>query len=123
MKFCTSVHCMDGRIQEPIIKFIKENYDLEFVDTITEPGPNKILAEHHKKELLYSILGRINISIEKHRSRLIFISGHHDCAGNPVEEGKQKEQIDKSVIYLKKTYPGLEVVGLWVNSSWQVKLI
>jgi hypothetical protein len=114
---------MDGRIQEPIIKFIKENYDVEYVDTITEAGPNKILAEHQNKELLYSILSRLNISIEKHRSRLMFISGHHECAGNPVEEEIQKEQIKKSVIHLEKTYPGLEVVGLWVNKNWQVKLI
>ena len=28
---------MDGRIQEPVIKFIKDNYDIEYVDTITEP--------------------------------------------------------------------------------------
>jgi hypothetical protein len=114
---------MDGRIQQPIINYILKNYDVEFVDTITEPGPNKILEELRNKNLLYSILSRINISIEKHRSRLIFISGHFDCAGNPVDEKIHKKQISKSVQYLESTYPEIEVVGLWVNKNWQVEHI
>jgi carbonic anhydrase-like protein len=114
---------MDGRIQEPVIKFIKDNYDVEFVDTVTEPGPNKILSEHHNKDLLYSILSRINISIEKHRSRLVFVSGHYDCAGNPVEEEIQKQQIKDSVQYLEKSYPGLKVIGLRIDDEWKVNRI
>ena len=123
MTYCTSIHCMDGRIQEPIIQFIKENYDVEYVDTITEPGPIKLLAENKDKKLIVSILSRINISIEKHRSRLIFISGHYDCAGNPVNEDIQKQQIKKSVQYLEKTYPGIEIIGLWIDKNWRVNKI
>ena len=37
-KFCTSVSCMDGRIQIPIIQWLKENHYVNYVDTITEPG-------------------------------------------------------------------------------------
>ena len=106
MTFCTSIHCIDGRIQEPIIRFIKDNYNIDYVDTITEPGPIKILTEYKEKNLIVSILSRINISIEKHRSRLIVVSGHYDCAGNPVDEDGQKKQIKDSVKYLEKTYPG-----------------
>ena len=40
-KFATSVSCMDGRIQIPLNKWIKENYSADFVDTITEPGVDK----------------------------------------------------------------------------------
>ena len=36
-KFATSISCMDGRIQIPISQWIKENYSVDFVDTITEP--------------------------------------------------------------------------------------
>ena len=39
MSFATSIHCMDGRIQEPIIQYIKTKYDVQYVDVITEPGP------------------------------------------------------------------------------------
>jgi len=114
---------MDGRIQEPTIKFIKENYNVEYVDTITEPGPIKILTEHIDKNLVVSILSRINISIEKHGSRLIFISGHYDCAGNPVDEDIQIQQTKDSIQYLEKTYPGIKIVGLWIDKNWSVNKI
>ena len=43
-KFATSVSCMDGRIQIPLNKWIKENYSADYVDTITEPGVDKNLT-------------------------------------------------------------------------------
>ena len=43
VKFCTSVHCLDGRIQEAILEYLKANYQVEYVDVITEPGPCRII--------------------------------------------------------------------------------
>ena len=43
-KFATSVSCMDGRIQIPLINWIKENFSVDYVDTITEPGIDKLVA-------------------------------------------------------------------------------
>lgn len=43
-KFGTAINCMDGRIQIPIINWLKEKYNLDFIDTITEPGVDKITA-------------------------------------------------------------------------------
>ncbi len=41
---------MDGRVQEPVIKFLKEKYKVDFVDMITEArGMDRILAERDKK--------------------------------------------------------------------------
>ena len=37
-KFATSISCIDGRIQLPLAKWIKENYSVDYVDAITEPG-------------------------------------------------------------------------------------
>ena len=34
MKFCASIQCFDGRIHEPILAFIKENYNIPYVDVI-----------------------------------------------------------------------------------------
>ena len=86
MTFCTSIHCIDGRIQEPIIKYLKDNYNITYVDAITEPGSCKILAENKNKISVNSITEKIKISINKHGSKLIAISGHYDCAGNPHDE-------------------------------------
>jgi hypothetical protein len=112
---------MDGRIQEPTIKFLKEKYNTQFVDTITEPGPCKILAERTNKTLLQTLKTRIDISVHKHGSKLIAISGHHDCAGNPVSEEIQKEEVLSAILYLKKDYPEVEFIGLWIGEDWVVK--
>ena len=45
-KFATAISCMDGRVQDPISRYIKEKFNVDYVDTITEPGPNKIIAEN-----------------------------------------------------------------------------
>ena len=120
MTFCTSIHCMDGRIQEPIIKYLKEIHNAACVDTITEPGPCKILAENKDKVSVGSIIKRCEISIEKHGSKLIAISGHHDCAGNPCNEEIQKEQIKNSIAFLKKRYPEMKIIGLWIDKEWDI---
>ena len=120
MSFCTSIHCMDGRIQEPIINFLKQNLSVKYIDTITEPGPCKILAEQNSKTLLNSILARVSISVEKHGSNLIAVSGHYDCAGNPCTEDKQKTQIQESVNYLKSLYPDKKIIGFWITDEWKI---
>ena len=122
MTFCASIHCMDGRIQEPIIQYLKNNYGITYIDTITEAGPNKILAEHKNDTLLQSIFSRIEISINKHGSKLIAISGHYDCAGNPISEENQRKQIRASIRYLKNKYPETTVIGLWINQDWTINL-
>ena len=120
MTFCASIHCMDGRIQKPIAKYLKKYYNIAYVDTITEPGPCKILAENKNKALINSIMERIKISINKHGSKLIAVSAHHDCAGNPYGEQTQKKQVKKAMEYLKNNYRKIEIIGLWVNGNWKV---
>ena len=121
--FCTSIHCMDGRIQEPILKYLKETYSMTYVDTITEPGPFKILAENKNKAAVNSIMERLKISINRHGSKLIAISGHHDCAGNNSNEETQKKQIEESIRFLKNTYPNIKIVGLWINNEWKIDIV
>ncbi len=120
MDFCASIHCMDGRIQEPILDYLKGSYNVKYVDTITEPGPCKIIAENKDKSAVNSILQRVNISVDVHKSNLIAISGHYDCAGNPCEEEVQREEIKQSIKNLKNLYPNTEIIGLWIDDSWKV---
>ncbi|MCF7874001.1 MAG: hypothetical protein K9L84_04690 [Candidatus Omnitrophica bacterium] len=120
MKFATSIHCMDGRIQEPIIQYLKDSYKIPYIDTITEPGPCKIIADNIDKTTINSIIKRVDISINRHNSRLIAISSHYDCAANPSSEKTKKTQIKISVEFIKKNYPQIKVVGLWINKQWKV---
>lgn len=120
MEFCTVVNCMDGRVQIPVIKYLQEKFAAKYVDSITEPGPNYILAAESDFSLLQSIQTRLDISVKKHHSEAIAIVGHHDCAGNPRPKDQQMEHIEKSKKWLKDKYPETEVIGLWVDENWEV---
>ena len=120
MKFCTAVNCMDGRVQLPVIEYLKKKFRVDFVDIVTEPGPNKVLAESSDVKLVESIFSRVRISVEKHGSMHITIIGHHDCAGNPADEEKQRSHTLKAIEVVKEKYKNLEVIGLWVDENWKV---
>ena len=117
-KFATSVTCMDGRIQIPLANWIKENYSVDYVDTITEPGVDKQVADNADLE---GIKSKVGISINFHKSGLIVVSGHSDCAGNPVSDDEHIAHIKKGVEVISSWNLGVKVIGLWVDSSWNVK--
>lgn len=119
-KFATSVSCMDGRIQFPLAKWIKDNYSVDYVDTITEPGVDKKIAEDSNHELIKS---KIGISVNIHKSKLIVVSGHYDCAGNPVSDGKHISQIKNGVNVISSWNFDANVIGVWVDKNWNVNLL
>ncbi len=120
MKFCTAINCMDGRVQQPVIKYMQKRFDADVVDAITEPGPINILAVGTDLSKIQSIIERLKISIEVHDSIGIAVVGHYDCAGNPVTEKEQLIQIEKAVNFLNQKYNDIEIIGLWVDENWTV---
>jgi len=121
--FCTAINCMDGRTQLPVIYYLQNTYNIAFVDTITEPCPVKIISDNKDEILINSLKTRVNISIENHKSKSLSIIAHYDCAGNPVSDETQIEQIKKSVDIIKKWYENIPIIGLWVNRDWKVEKI
>ena len=119
-KFATSVSCMDGRIQIPITNWIKKNFSADYVDTITEPGIDKQVADNTDLE---SIKSKVGISIDKHKSELIVVSGHYDCAGNPVSNEEHITQIKKGVEVISSWNLGVKVVGVWVDDTWKINQV
>jgi len=120
MIFCTAINCMDGRVQQPVTKYMQKRFDADVVDAITEPGPIKILAAGTDLSKIQSIIERLKISIEVHDSIGIAVVGHYDCAGNPVTEKEQLIQIEKAVNFLNQKYNDIEIIGLWVDENWTV---
>ncbi len=120
MSFCTAINCMDGRIQLPVIEFLMKRFNVAFVDGITEPGPNLILATKTRPDLVESIFERIKISIEHHKSVGIAVIGHYDCAGNPANKDQQEEHTKEAMKLIGKQYSNIEIIGLWVDENWQV---
>jgi len=123
-QFVTVINCMDGRTQLPVIKWIKKNYNLSYADTITEPGPVKIIAENKDENLVKSIKNRVHISVHKHGSKHIFLVAHYYCAGNPVNKEKQLKQLKKALKNIKKWgYKFDEITALWVGKKWKVEKV
>ena len=87
---------------------------------ITEAGPVKILTDCEDGVPLDSIKRRVEISVEKHRSRYRVVVGHFDCAGNPVSKETQIEQILKSIKTVRSWHFKAEILGLWVDENWKV---
>ena len=119
-KFATSVSCIDGRIQFPLAKWIKENYSVDYVDAITEPGVDKKIVANSDLE---SIKTKVGISINAHQSELIVISGHHDCAGNPVSDEEHIAQIRKGVEIISSWNLSVKIIGVWIDGSWSINLL
>ena len=111
---------MDGRIQLPVIKYLQARFHAQYVDLITEAGPDLILARQADTDLARSILARIHISVERHHSVGIAVVGHYDCAGNPATKDEHVLHIEESVTFVRRRYEKLEVIGLWVDKNWEV---
>jgi len=123
MNFCTVINCMDGRVQRSVLAYMLDRYGVPYVDTITAPGPNGILARREDETALASILRCVDVSIHKHHTVGIAVVGHYDCAGNPGDKDYQNADTRSAVRYLRSMYPEQKIVGLWVDDTWTVEEI
>ena len=117
MSFYTAINCIDGRVQLPVINYLKARFKADYIDSITEPGAVLYLAKKTDSEQTRSIFRRTDISINNHRSTGIAIIAHHDCAGNPVEDQIQISQLTTAANFLAENYPNAAIIGLWVDSD------
>ena len=120
-RFCTVVNCMDGRVQRPVNRFLRERFGVPFVDTITEPGPVRLLAA--ADGVPETLAGRLRISLEAHGSVGVAVAAHPDCAGNPVPDARQREQLAAAVRVLAAAVPDRPVLGLWVALDGAVTVV
>lgn len=120
-KFGTAINCMDGRVQLPVINWLKDKYSLDYIDMITEPGPEKILSQG-KPEQVESIKSRVLISVNAHGSDTIFIAAHHDCAGNPVSQDEHIRQVRECLKIVRSwNLPVKNITGAWINDNWSIE--
>ena len=122
-KFAAAINCIDGRVQKPIIEFAIKRFGVDYVDIITEPGPDKVLSENKSMDIIESIKRRVLLSIERNSSKNIIIAGHHDCKANPVEEKVHYRQIKESVDKIKEWNLEVDVFGVWVGKGWEAVLL
>jgi hypothetical protein len=122
-KFGTAINCMDGRTQLPVTNWLKSRYGLDYVDMITEPGPDKMLSQG-RPEQVESIKSRVKISVNAHGSQTILVAAHHDCAGNPVSKEEHIRQVRDCLKVVKSWgLPVSDIIGVWINDGWAVEPI
>lgn len=81
--FATAICCIDGRFHTPLVDWIKKRCQVEFVDLVTEAGPDLVLAEGDKPKI-FSIKERVSASIQNHKSKHLIVAAHDNCGGNQV---------------------------------------
>lgn len=123
-KFGTAINCIDGRVQLSVIKWMKEKFHLDYVDMITEPSVDKVMS-NVKDKRIELIKSKVRISVDKHRSKIIVIVGHYDCASNSVSKTEHLRQIKKTVAIIKSWHFQSvdKIIGIWINKNWTIEQI
>ena len=120
-RFGTAINCIDGRTQEPVIDFMKQKYNIDGVDMVTFPGVDGVISNRENSDEIAFLRNAVSISIEKHRSRIIAVVGHFDCAGNPGNREHHYEHIQSAVHEVSSWRFHAQVVGFYVNDKKQIE--
>ncbi|MEK6266518.1 MAG: hypothetical protein N2B06_17370 [Clostridium sp.] len=121
-KYATALNCIDGRVQIPVIRWLRRNFDVDYVDLITEPGMDKVLSQYTWFET-ERLRENVIVSITAHNSNVVAVIGHYDCAANPVSDYKHFQDIVKSTYIVKSWGLPVRVIGLWVDEFWYVHVV
>ncbi len=122
--FAAAINCIDGRVQKPVLEYIRNSFSVDYVDMITEPGPNKILSEGKDVNIIEFLKKKVGISVEKHNSQIIAVVAHYDCAGNPASEDVQKEHLRKAVSVIASWgFPVKKIIALWLDENFKPSII
>jgi len=121
-KFATAITCIDGRVQQPVADWVKLNMNVEYVDLVTEPGPDKVLSSE-TTYVVDEIIRKISFSIRHHHSPVVALCGHHDCAANDADREEHIEQILEGVHVLQSYNLNVRLLGLWLNEWGSVELV
>lgn len=125
--FFTVVGCMDGRVQASVAEFGREKFEADYPDTITEAGIVGLISNNPEQKFVENLEFKLLVSIEKHHSKGILVDGHQECAGNPVDDERHKEDVRKSVEFIRELIEDkVPVTGVFVvrdGDSWKAEEI
>lgn len=115
-KFATAICCIDGRACLPVIDWLKEHCEVDFVDIITEPGVDGICARTANPGIIEHLRQKARISFDVHGSEVLAIAAHEDCAGNPVSPREHLRCLSRAV-KMVESWGAKKVVALWVKEN------
>ncbi|MFP4465798.1 MAG: carbonic anhydrase [Candidatus Goldiibacteriota bacterium] len=119
--YATVINCIDGKIQIPVISYIIENFGVDYVDNITEPGAVKYLNRDNEdsstRVKMYSLKKRVEESLNTHGSKLIIITAHAGCVYNPVSKTQQIIQLNEAEETIASWKKKCETAVLWIDEN------
>lgn len=121
-KFATAINCMDGRIQDLVAAWIKQQAGVDYVDMITEPGADRVLTQEWPS-IIEHIKRKVVVSVHNHGSKLVALVAHDDCAGNPVSKERHAEQILQGLELLNGWGLDTRLLGLWVDEDGKIEVL
>lgn len=112
----TVINCIDGEVQIPAIEFLKHTWKVQWVDVITEAAPEKILSEGTDAKSIAHLLDNLKASFANQAEKRVAVAAHAGCTSNGIDEVEKKEMLRKSIGYLNQQIPGIQAVGIWIDS-------
>jgi hypothetical protein len=120
--FGTAINCIDGRVQIPVITWMRDTLSLDYVDLITRPGADGVLATD--PGLAEQVIRPpVELSVTRHASPIVAVVGHYDCLANAVDEEQHRANLSSAVATLQSWHLDVKLMALWVNQAWQVEVI
>jgi hypothetical protein len=120
--FGTAISCIDGRVQEPVAAWVKARFGVDYVDTVTAPGPDGVLTGDAPHAIAF-IRDHVRVSHEAHQSGVLAVAGHFGCAGHPVSPEEHITAIRAAAATAASWGLPMRVIGLWVNEGGQVEVV
>ncbi len=121
-KFATAITCIDGRTHLPVRRWLEEHFAVDFVDRVTEPGVDRILAEGTSVEVTH-LRDQACLSAKAHHANVVVVVGHHDCAANPVSAEEHRRQIKAALKTVTTWHLPATIIGLWLNEAWAIEVV
>ena len=120
--FVTAINCMDGRVQEPVVPWMKRHFHADFVDMATEPGPDRVMTAGASWDVR-AVRNRVEMSVNMHGSEVVAVAAHYDCTGYPVSKEEHLSALRKCVDVVASWHLPVRAVALWIDDCGQVEVV
>ena len=132
-QFVAHAGCMDGRGRQAVRDYTGR--DENFLDRVCS-GPGAVAGIAAREEFFLEQLRRcLPVTVNKHGTRTVYVHGHSECAGNPIDDETHKQQILEAAEVVREMIIELGlpsdvmVVSLWAERAtegerpWMVEVL
>jgi hydrogenase maturation factor len=116
----TVVCCIDGRIQIPVVEFLRNLWNVEWVDVVTEIAPERLLSDGNEEESVRRIHENITASLVQQLEARLAVASHSGCDCNNVPDEEKREMVRASVRILREAHQDASIIGVWVDETGTV---